>query len=141
MNREAIYTALFDKLKNINEFVTTTRGFKHWSDVAQPDQPAMLMVQRTEIGTTTPGLNTSWLFHVDVIVYANTGEDNNHSSSSIINPLVDAITAALAPDPITNKCTLGGLVQHAWIEGTINTDEGLLGAQGFAMVPIVVKVV
>ena len=49
--------------------------------------------------------------------------------------------ATLAPDPITNKCTLDGLVQHAWVEGTIETDEGLLGEQGFAMIPIVMKAV
>jgi hypothetical protein len=54
-----------------------------------------------------------------------------------MNPLLDALTAALAPpNPVENVQTLGGLVAHCWIEGGIQTDEGVLGGQSVAIVPI-----
>ena len=59
------------------------------------------------------------------------------SPSSVMNPLLDAVTAALAPDnPINTAQTLGGTVAHCWIEGAIETDEGTLGDQAVAIVPV-----
>ena len=40
---------------------------------------------------------------------------------------------------INNKQTLGGLVAHAWIDGVIETDEGVLGDQAVAIIPVVIK--
>ena len=100
------------------------------------------MTQRGERAETVPGLNTVWTLDVDVFIYVNTQDDKTVAPGTLINPLLDAVTAALAPDDISkNKCTLGGLVQHAWIEGRIETDEGLLGDQGVAVIPIAVKFV
>lgn len=140
MMREPIYAALFAKLRAVDGFVTVSRRLKLWGDVPQSEQPALFMAQRRETVTTTPGLNPVWVFSVDVYLYAHTQGDANISPGSIINPLIDAITAALAPDPVSNKQTLGGLVQHAWVDGTIETDEGVLGDQGVAVIPITIKV-
>ena len=58
----------------------------------------------------------------------------------MLNPLLDAIEAALAPqaggDLAANVVTLGGLAYQAWINGKIETDEGTLGGQSVAIVPI-----
>jgi hypothetical protein len=35
---------------------------------------------------------------------------------------------------------LGGLVQHCWIAGRITTDEGVLGGQSVAIVPVEILV-
>ena len=61
--------------------------------------------------------------------------------STILNGLVDAVAAALAPEPASNKQTLGGLVQHVWIDGAIVTDEGVLADQAVAIIPITLKAV
>jgi hypothetical protein len=139
MDREAIYSALFDLLKGAAEFQTASRRLKHWSDVPAADQPALFQAQRREIVEGEPGLPRIHMLHVDAYIYANTG-DSDLSPGEFLNPLLDAIEAALAPNPITNKQQLGGLVEHVWVEGEIETDEGTLGDQGVCIVPIVIKV-
>lgn len=139
MNRELIYSKFFDLIKNVGDFKTASRRLKHWSDIAPAQQPAMFQSQRTEIVTRTPGLNPVWDLHLDIYLYANTGGDRDKSPAQIINPLIDAIEAALKPNPIDNKQTLGGLVQHAWIDGAIETDEGVLGDQAVAIIPVVIR--
>ena len=142
MNRETIYSALFNLLSNAAVFQTTSRRLQHWSDVPAISQPALFMAQKRELAQTVPPLPTVWTLVVDVYVYVNTGNNVNDTvPASLINPLIDALTATLAPDPITNKQTLGGLVQHAWIEGEIITDEGWLGDQAIAVIPIYIKYV
>lgn len=141
MTREPIIAALFAKLSSLSGFNTTLRTFLHYSDVAPADQPALILVQRRESVSGVPGLNRVHEMSCDALIYANTRGDNSIVPASIINGLVDAVEQALAPDPISNKQTLGGLVQHAWIEGEIETDEGLLQQQGYALVPIRIKVV
>ena len=140
-SRETVYAALYARLEKAAGFVTTSRRLKHWSDVPPEAQPALFIAQRTEQVTRAPGLNPVYDLGVDVYLYAQTTEAED-SPASAINPLMDAVDAALAPDNVmTNKCTLGGLVQHAWIEGQIETDEGLLGEQGVAIIPIRIRVV
>jgi hypothetical protein len=52
--------------------------------------------------------------------------------------LVDALERALAPSPATGVQNLGlpMMVQHAYISGKIETDEGVLGDQAIAIVPV-----
>ena len=40
------------------------------------------------------------------------------------------------PGRARNAQTLGGLVFDTWINGTIETDEGYLGQQGVAKIPV-----
>jgi hypothetical protein len=51
---------------------------------------------------------------------------------------LDALEAALAPSPVTGIQTLGlpGMVRHVTISGKVETDEGVLGDQAVAIVPI-----
>ena len=58
----------------------------------------------------------------------------------VLNPLLDAVEAALAPDPVGHVQTLGGLVSHCWIAGRIQTDEGVPGGQAVAIVPVEILV-
>lgn len=140
INREAIYSALFAKLQGVAGFVTVSRRLRMWADVSPAEQPALFQAQRRESIATTPGLNKVITMEVDVYLYAHTGGDRTKSPSETINPLLDAVLAALAPDPITNKQRLGGLVEHCWVEGSVETDEGLLGDQGVAILPVIIKV-
>jgi hypothetical protein len=56
----------------------------------------------------------------------------------LLNPLLDALEAALSPSPATGIQNLGlpAMVQHAYIAGKIETDEGVLGDQSIAIVPV-----
>lgn len=138
MNREAIYGSLFALLAGAGGFVTASRRLRHWSDVAAPEQPALFMVQKHETATRRPGLPPRWTLAVDLFVYARAPDDVS-PAGPVINPLLDAIEAALAPlgqDAARNAQTLGGLAYQAWIAGQVETDEGVLGGQAVAIIPI-----
>jgi hypothetical protein len=139
MNREAIYGALFARLAAAGGFATASRRLRHWSDVGPAEQPALFQVQKSETARRDAGLPPRWTLAVDLFVYARAPDDVT-AATAVINPLLDAIEAALAPDPVTNAQSLGGLVAHCWIAGKVETDEGVLGGQAVAIVPIEILV-
>ena len=141
MIREPIAVALFNKLSAVAQFKTTSRRLVLWSDVPASMQPALYVVESDPVATQRPGLGPVWEWRFDVHVYVNTGDDPDTPPGTLMNPILDAIEAALAPDNlVTNKQTLGGLVQHCWIEGKTQTDQGVLGGQGVAIIPVFIKV-
>jgi hypothetical protein len=143
VTREPIYAALFSRLQGAAPFVTTSRRLRHWSDVAAIEQPALFQAQRVETADQRRGLPTKWICDVDVYVYCQ-APDEVTSPATILNPLLDAIEAAMAPlaplDLAANAQSLGGLAYQAWINGKIETDEGTLGGQAVAIVPVRIMV-
>ena len=138
--RETIQAALFQRLAAIPGFTTSSRRLKHWADVAPAEQPALFQVQKGESWTRKDGLPPARRLSVELFVYVNTAADPTVAPSQVMNPLIDAIEAALAPDPGHVTQTLGGLVEHAWIAGRIESDEGLLGDQAVAILPVEILV-
>ncbi|AIV86366.1 hypothetical protein X986_3951 [Burkholderia pseudomallei] len=136
MTREPIYAALFAKLSTIPGLVTTSRRLRHWADVQAVEQPALFQVQKREHQQPRKGLPAKVSLQCEIYLYVNTGNDMDVTPATTLNPLMDAIEAALAPDPLTGFQTLGGTVSHCWIEGEIVTDEGMLGPQGVVIIPV-----
>ncbi len=136
MIREPVYQALFLRLATLPGLVTTSRRLKHWSDVAPAQQPALFQVQAAESPQQTEGRPPVWRARVDVYLYVHAGADPDAVPATTLNRLVDAIEQALTPASGEASQTLGGLVEHCWISGTIASDEGALGAQAVAIVPI-----
>ncbi len=136
-SREAIYTALFNRLSAAAAFKTKSRRVKLWSDVNAADKPALFLAQRGESykqgNEATPQRVT---LKADVIIYTNVGKDPNVIPSTSLNDLVDAVDAALAGDVVTGRQTLGGLVSHCWIEGDILLEPGDLDGDGLAVIPV-----
>jgi len=136
--REPIYAALFDLAAGAAGFVTAERRLRHWSDVAPAEQPALFMTQKSEIAAVkTPGAPTVWTLLVELYLYAHSS-DAHLSPATVLNPLVDAVEAALAPAATTGLQHLGlpSMVQHATIAGKIETEEGVLGDQAIAIIPV-----
>lgn len=140
MNREQIYQALFDKVSALSNFQTKSRTFRHFSDVDSGEQPALFQVQVREEPSTQTGQPTKWLLHVELYLYVHAGESSDNPPSSQLNPILDGITNLFSPDPVSAKQTLGGLVHYVRVSGAIETDEGLLGPQGIAIIPIEISV-
>jgi hypothetical protein len=134
MNREPIYTALFAKLAAVPGIVTASRKLKHWSDVPAIEQPALFMAQGAETAIRAAGLLTKWVLDVKVYVYVNTS--GALAPSSALNPILDAIEAIMNPALVGSRQSLGGLVHDARIEGAVETDEGSLGDQAVAIIPV-----
>lgn len=139
MIREPIYAALFALIAGAADFVTVSRRLRHWSDVGAAEQPALFMAQKSESAEERRPLPPKWRAAVDLYLYAQ-APDELTTPASVMNPFLDAVEAALAPDPVANVQTLGGLVAHCWIAGRIQTDEGALGGQAVAIVPLEILV-
>lgn len=148
MTRETIYAALFTFWANLTvggspAFKTATRSAKVWENVASEDQPALLQLQRTESVNKPRGLPAKWTLSIDLYLYVHTNQINDPAttSSQLLNPLMDAIESALVIDDLSNDaCTLGGLVSHCFIDGTVEVFEGNLGDEAVMIIPITVVV-
>ncbi|HEV2263737.1 MAG TPA: hypothetical protein VGR79_04310 [Stellaceae bacterium] len=137
MTREPVYSALFALLSGAASFATASRRLRHWSDVGPAEQPALFVVQKSETAERKAGLPAKWRALVDIYVYAHAPDDET-APATVLNPLLDAIESALAPQGAVQ--TLGGLAAHAWIAGKIETDEGVLGGEAVAIVPVEILV-
>jgi len=148
VNRENIYAALFAYFSGLTDgmdplFKTATRKLKVWEDVEPEDQPALLQLQSRESCERIRGLPSKWNLSIDLYLYVHTGaiNDPDTTPSQLINPLIDAIEASIVVDDFANNaCTLGGLVYHAYIDGTVEMFEGNLGDQACVIIPITVVV-
>jgi hypothetical protein len=138
--REPIYAALFALAAGAGNFVTVERRWRHWSEVTPAEQPALLMRQKSETAAVKAlGAPPAWTLAVEFCLYAHSS-DPYATPAMLLNPLIDAVEAALAPSAATGLQTLGlpQFVQHAWIAGRIATDEGALRDQAVAIVPVAI---
>ena len=136
--REPIYAALFARAADAAHFVTVSRRLRHWSEVTPAEQPALFMRQKTETAAIpAPGAPTVWTLNIELHIYAH-ASDPHAAPAAVLNPLIDAVEAALAPPPATGMQDLGlpAMVQHAWIAGKIDITEGTLRDQAVAVIPV-----
>ena len=136
--REQIYTALWALGANAARFASANRRLRHWTDVAPAEQPALFMSEKGgQAAIKKLGAPIVWTLYAEFYIYAHSS-DPYLAPATILNPLIDAFEAALAPSPTSGIQNLGlpQMVQHAYISGKVQTDEGVLGDQGIAIVPV-----
>ncbi len=145
LNRESIYQALQARLETVPGFVTFSRQWKIWDDVPRSEQPALFLPHGNEAPVQQRGLPPAWRLQPTLWVYARTDQDPTAAPGTTLATLVQAIEAALERQPDEQGgyakadsygTTLGGLVSHCWIAGPIVTDEGILGGQAVAQIPL-----
>lgn len=134
--REAIMQALFALVSGSASFVTASRRIRLWGDVASGEKPAIFMYERDDNYTNGKNYLPIVEMNVDLYIYIDAGKDLSIAPITVLNPLVDAIDAALAPSKVTGKQTLGGLVSHCYIDGKIMKDPGDLDGDGLALIPV-----
>jgi hypothetical protein len=136
--REAIYNRLWELGASAAQFSSANRRLRHWGDVPPGEQPALFMSERGgQASVKKLGAPVVWTLYADFYIYVHSS-DPYLAPATILNPLLDALEAALAPPPGTGIQNLGlpQMVQHAYIAGKIETDEGVLGDQSIAIVPV-----
>lgn len=138
--RETIYAALAAKLAGLAGVKTFSRKLRHWTDVAQSDCPAVFMVEEGESVSQPPGQPKRYDLHVTLYVYVKPGAGKNVVPAAFLNPILDAIDAALVGSPVDNRLTLGGGVYQVRLDGDIEKDGGVLGDTSVAIVPIAILV-
>ncbi len=136
--RESIYGALWTLGSGAGSFASANRRLRHWADVAPAEQPALFMSEKGGHAIVKAlGAPIVWTLYADFYIYVHSS-DPYAAPATILNPLLDALEAALAPSPATGiqNLDLPLMVQHAYIAGKIETDEGVLGDQAIAIVPV-----
>lgn len=132
---ESIYAALFALGQSAPGVRTASRRLVSAQDVPIEAAPALYQVQVQQKATFHGSVPTAWELQVMwIVVVAQT--DKTQPMTPALNPILDAITAALSPSPPLNKQTLGGLVEYAAIDGNIDIAEGVNGDRTVAFVPI-----
>jgi hypothetical protein len=135
-SRETIFAALFALVSPLPALQTASRRLKHWTDVAPPDQPALFQAEGRQTASVVANQPTKWTFRAEFVVYVHANTADTDDVITTLNNLVDSIVAALEREPATGRQTLGGLVYDCRISGDIETDEGRLGEQAVAIIPI-----
>src|SRR5262245_8580444 len=97
--RETIYSALWTLGESATRFVTASLRLRHWADVAPVEQPALFMSEKGGHAVVRAvGAPAVWTLYADFLIYAHSS-DPYLPPATLLNPLLDALAAALAPPP------------------------------------------
>lgn len=142
--REAIYQALFDRVKNLPGFVTTSRRPRLAKDVSPEELPALFCEQLPEtVQHQGQGQLAKHLLRADLIIYIPGADPANSQDvpSSRLNVLIDAVAAALAPENEAEEQTLEGRVRYCRLDGDLEVNEGVVSGAPLAILPVVMLAV
>lgn len=148
LNRERLFSTLYDRLSAIPDFAFKSRLFKTYDDLPIDNQPALIMCKGQEQIITAKGMPPIWKLDGSLYIYCRNDFDTNVSPSIQLNNIIQKVEECFERKPneiqsvyaqYTNDLdfttTLGGLCVSCTIFGTIVTDEGTLGNQAVALIP------
>ncbi len=137
MSREAAYTALFALLQTLQgaPFQLIDRKLQLLEAINSPQMPALFMTVNKQTVATRPGVPPRRTLRANVFIMVESA-DANIASGIVLNNLIDQVEAALAPTLFQPQQTLGGIVAHAWIEGTIDIYEAIKTQRAAALIPV-----
>ena len=140
--RESVYAALAASLANLVGIKTVSRRLKHWADVPRDEQPYLGISQARETSEGAIGAPMKWKWQLDLYLYTNSQTDETAATN--LNAALDSVCNALnALNPVTGRNTLGLPldVQYCRVDGSIETDEGTLGQQSVAIIPVTIFII
>jgi len=119
---------------------TASRRLRHFNNVLPDERPAMFITQGNQQEVPVHGLDSKVELAAEVYIYIHE-VDRDKPPSSQMNIFIDRVREAIKPEhPDVNECqTLGGLVEHCWIEGIVEVYEAvenMLDDQAIAIIPI-----
>ena len=137
MTRETAFVALFGLLSTLKggAFKLVDRKLQPLEAVNDVDLPALFLTVGNQQVKAQPGFPARRTLGARVFVYV-ASNDAAVSSGIALNNLIDAVETALLPRPTAVQQTLGGVVSHAWIEGTINVYEAIKTQRAAAAIPV-----
>lgn len=146
MTREPIYQALFaagqaitwaDPLSGASTtWSTSARRIRTPDQIGADEQPALLQAESDEVVSQATRMPSKRILTAAWVIYLKPYEAPQ-PTGPLLNAVLDAVETAFAPDSaIADTFTLGGLVTHCWIDGTIFKDPGDVDGQAMLIVPI-----
>ncbi len=144
ITRNQIMDALMEVLEdNMPSIVEFTRRFKDLPSIATSAQMPYLMLTKpreqypARAITQLPAKRT---FRADITIALSAGTDQNGEPDRALCDILDQLDLALRPPVGSETLTLGGLVDHCYIEGDIICVPGDLDGIGMIQIPIVILV-
>lgn len=143
--REPIYAALWQLVafdpRITSVFATTSRYTRHFEDVASEEMPALFLLEKRETWQRPgKGMSPKRTLMAHFLCYVYNGLQGGSSiPATAINNLMDVIDDVLTNvGTPANAQTLGGLVEHVYIEGDVEIAEPLLQEKGIFVVPLTI---
>lgn len=140
VTREMVMEALLDLLKeNLPGFKTFSRRFITYDRISMSAQCPYLVItsgQENYSPRESIRLPAKREMQVEITIYLSAGQDQTTIPDQAVNTILDNIDEALAPIPPQEAQTLGGLVNHCYIEGDILKVPGDLDGIGVIVIPI-----
>lgn len=133
--REQVFAALFAKLQSVPGLLTVSRRLQAVQDMQPENLPAGFQMQGKQAVAYKGSVPAASDMSATWALYGYS-DDPTVAPSTVLNNLVDAACAAIAPPAYTDKQTLGGLVEYAAIDGDIEIFEGVLGDRAVALIPL-----
>lgn len=128
--RNAIFTALFNLLLQTTppagkQWKTFNQALRQWDQVDSTDQPALFLHRGPQTTSQKASYGVAkWQLRATVWMYFRVDGLNTSSTypDQLTDQLIDSLEQVMQPTPPDMQQTLGGLVEHAWIDGTIVWD-------------------
>jgi hypothetical protein len=143
--REAVASALYALVdasaKHVVSLKTSSRRLRHYTNVDPHQMPALFQTQKpeTQERKEAMGLPAKRTMHFEFYLYTADPQEDSVVPIQQLNNMVDAIEAALAPNQLTGKQTLGDLVTDARIDGSVEFFENVTtDGKSIAIVPVAV---
>lgn len=143
--RNQVFEALFTLVKTITppggrSWALTSQWFRMWDTLNEGDQPALFLVRGPQTSEQKHAFGVTKLhWKANLWIYYRTDgyKTQNTYPDQLTDPLLDSIEQTFQTDPNVGRLTLGDLVWHCWIDGTIFWEPGLdTDNQAVLVVPI-----
>lgn len=144
--REPIYSALWQIVsfdpRIAAVFATTSRSTRHFEDVSAEEMPALFMLQKRETWQRPgKGISPKRTLMAHFLCYQYNAAPNQNFNATGINALMDVIDDVLTTvNNPGNTQTLGGLVEHVYIEGDVEIADALLQEKSIFVVPLTILI-
>ena len=142
--REPIYVALWSLFLNhptlAGQFVTTSRYKRHFDDVDADAMPALFLTETGENWVKPgKGIPAKRTLTAMLAMYTSTSQPNAVLPATLINALMDTVDEVIenVGNP-SNAQTLGGLVEHVYLEGEVEIYEAFLQDKSIVLVPLTI---
>ena len=114
-------------------WVTTSTKLLGWWDVRPEKRPALFQAMGDPL---VEPMGDARKLTLPIAYYVYVHHTDPAGPAAQLAERIDVLLAAFAPPPGFDRLTLGGLVHTCEIAGTIETDEGTLGQDAVARVPV-----
>ncbi|MGH7192241.1 MAG: hypothetical protein ACREJM_01765 [Candidatus Saccharimonadales bacterium] len=141
MKRTPIFNAIISALQPILQanggpFMSFSTKWVNIAEFPRENCPVAILDASDELPKLSGNAPTVWTTDLSLLVYAYLPSSDTVGRAAVLNPLLDALDAALAPNSPAGVNTLGGLVDRISISGKIEKFGGITDDQIIAVVPL-----